>query len=133
MWPLVFQVFQNGALTTLELPELVEVGGSLVVRARPLPRSADRARVAARIAPSLPCCRAGAWPHVRQVNKNAKLASLNAPKLIDVSGNRKDPKARALARARLIAPAQPRASRRAFRAAELARGHACVRLQITQS
>ena len=34
----------NDALTTLDLPALTVITGSLIVRARPRPRSADRAR-----------------------------------------------------------------------------------------
>ena len=50
------QVFENAALTSLDLPKLREVKYNLAVRARPLPCLADRARAAVRIAPSLPCC-----------------------------------------------------------------------------
>ena len=50
------QVNDNAKLSKLVLDQLVTVKGDLMVRARPRPRSADRARAAARIAPSLPCC-----------------------------------------------------------------------------
>ena len=47
---------------------------------------------------------------MRQVENNAKLNTLNAPNVDTVNSY---PQVRAPARARLIAPAQPRASRRA--------------------
>ena len=50
------QVTDNEKLRTLHLPELETVGKALNVRARPRLRSADRARAATRIAPSLPHC-----------------------------------------------------------------------------
>ena len=50
----VRQVHENPELTALKLPMLTAVAGDLWVRAL-VRRSADRARAAARIAPSLPC------------------------------------------------------------------------------
>ena len=53
------QVTNNAKLNFLKLPALKNVavtgdgGSDMIVRARPRPRSADRARAAA---PSLPCC-----------------------------------------------------------------------------
>ena len=51
----MLQVVDDAELTALDLPKLEKVTGNLYVRARPHPHSADRARAAARIAPSLPC------------------------------------------------------------------------------
>ena len=49
------QVYGKQALTTLKLPKLETVGSDLWVRARPRPRSADRARRRAyRVEPALP-------------------------------------------------------------------------------
>ena len=98
----------------------------------------------------------------QQVSENPKLTSLHMPEYASVNGNHQfhwcgdrtitdgsdlnalqyctginsltvRAPSPALARARLIAPAQPLASRQACPAAELARGHACVRCLRTQS
>ena len=55
--------------------------------ARPRPRPADRARNRAEQAPSLSCCRACAWPRVRQVSSNAKLTNPDLPALTQVDGH----------------------------------------------
>ena len=74
--------------------------------ARALARARPIARAAARIAPSRFCCRAGAWPRVRQVDHNAELTTLNAPMLVQV--NSYYPQVRAIALAWLIAPSAAR-------------------------
>ena len=81
------QVNHNAELSKLVLDQLDTVKGYLLVRARRRPCSADRARAAARIAPSLPCFKASARPRVRQVNDNAKLAKLVLDQLETVKGD----------------------------------------------
>ena len=70
-------------------------------------RALARARL---IAPSLPCCRSGAWPRVRQVIKNPELTSLDLPKLKAISMSlyvRARPRSRSADRARAVARIAP--------------------------
>ena len=80
------QVHSNTKLVKVNLPALTTVGGDFLVRARPR-RARLIAPAAARITPSLPCCRASARPRVRQVNGIAKLAKLELVNLETVKGD----------------------------------------------
>ena len=55
------------------------------MRARLRPRSRRIPTAVVRITPSLPCCRAGAWPRVRQVRDNGSLKTDFRQKLPAVS------------------------------------------------
>ncbi len=123
------QVKSNDALKNQDFTKLhKDVGSDLRVRSRPRRRYAcSRAH---RAEPALLLSWRAAT-HVRQIGSNRELATLNLPKLtaitedIDVRSRPRPCSAdRARAAAR-IAPSLP--------AAELARGHACVRWVITVS
>ena len=75
------QVERNFLLTTLDLSALTAVGDSIVVRARPRPRSADRARHCAHRAepPLLLSLRVAM--RVCQVGLNDKLTTVQLPAL----------------------------------------------------